>query len=79
MYTEGEQELRDLIIDTLFHCGVGAKSAPMADTLMAIPKVKASSDMYNALNYVLVDDNVEKLHPAILRSIIEARDKARGE
>ena len=40
-YTKGEQELRDLIVDTLYLCKCGAHSASIADTLMAIPKIKA--------------------------------------
>lgn len=82
-YTK-EQELRNLIRDTLFACKCGTKSAPAADTLMAIPEIKAAPAMYEALEKAIevVYISIERGVPGsseCLRQLRWALALARGE
>jgi len=49
-YTKEEQELRKLIALTLYHCDCGiSRCDAIADTLMAIPEIKAAPRMVDTL------------------------------
>ncbi len=48
-----KQELRGLIRDTLYDGKCGARSAPLADTLMAIPLIAAAPALYEALKAIV--------------------------